>query len=371
MTILDFKSHFYFSPEQANFNNAGQSAIPDVNVKTAQHWLERFYKEGASCAMAGWAETEVVREKIARFLGAETDEVAYFQTTASAISQAAFGIPLTAGDEILTWDQEYPSNFYPWNAAAKAKGAKIISITSENWETPAEKLVAAITDRTKVIAVSWVQYHTGSVTDLKKIADKVKGKDIWLVADIIQGAGVRPFSFRDSGFDIVCGGSHKWLCSSYGAGYMIIKKSRQAEMQPLEFGAMTYGDPDTQKKTENLPKATSHKFEPGSKAMIEVIAMGSTLDLFLETKIENIFAEASRLGEKLRSGIKDLGFLVLDQSGPFVSVYSKNPEELKELEHKLKLARIAFGPHRGPGIRLSTHACNRDAEIEYLLNTLR
>ncbi len=371
MTISEFKSHFYYSPDHANFNNAGQAAIPDVNVKTAQHWLERFYKEGASCAMTGWGETEVVRKKIALFLGAETEEVAYFQTTASAISQAAFGIPLGKGDEILTWDQEYPSNFYAWNVAAVARGAKIISVASEDWETPAEKIIAAITEKTKVIAISWVQYQTGSVTDLKKIADSVLGRDIWLVADIIQGAGVRPFSFRDSGFDVVCGGSHKWLCSSYGAGYMIIKKSRMGQMQPIEFGAMTYGDPDTIKNLNNKPKETSHKFEPGSKAMIEVIAMGSTLDLFQETGIENIFAEASRLGELLRLGLKNVGYLVLNQSGPFVSVYSKDPEQMKKAEQKLKNAHIAYGPHRGPGIRLSVHACNRDAEIEYLLKTLR
>ncbi len=371
MTITEFKSHFFYSPDRANFNNAGQAAIPDVNVKTAQLWLDRIYQEGASCAMAGWGETEVVRKKIALFLGAETEEVAYFQTTASAISQAAFGIPLNPGDEILTWDQEYPSNFYPWNVAAKAKRAKIVSVASENWETPTEKLIAAITEKTKVIAVSWVQYQTGSVTDLKKIADHVNGRDIWLVADIIQGAGVRPFSFKDSGFDVVCGGSHKWMCSSYGAGYMIIKKSRIDQMQPLEYGAMTYGDPDTTKNITNTVKSTSHKFEPGSKAMIEVIAMGATLDLFQKIGIDNIFAEASRLGALLRSGLKYIGFSVLDQSGPFVSLYCKDHEQLKVAEAKLKKAHIAYGPHRGPGIRLSAHACNRDAEIEYLLKTLR
>ena len=157
--------------------------------------------------MEGWAQTEVTRKKLAAFLGATPDETALLQTTATAISQAAFGIPLSHGDEVLTWDQEYPSNFYPWRDACKRAGARLIQVPSSLSETPTSRLLEHVTDRTKVIAISWVQYQAGAVTDLAEISRSLKDRSIWLVADVIQGVGVRPFHFHDSGFDVVCGGS--------------------------------------------------------------------------------------------------------------------------------------------------------------------
>lgn len=370
MKISEFKSHFFYSKERSNFNNAGQSLIPDVNQKVAMQWLERFYKEGASCAMEGWAQTEIVREKLAKFLGAEVGELAYFQTTASALSQAAFGIPLKQDDEILTWDQEYPSNFYPWRIAAHDAGAKLVQMKSTNWQTPLETILAGITPKTKVIAISWVQYSTGAVSDLAAIAKAVKGKSIWLVADAIQGAGVRPFNFKDSGFDIVCGGSHKWLCSSYGGGYMLIKKEKLLDLTPIEFGAMTYGDPDTVKSFTSEPKKTPHRFEPGSKAMIEVNAMGATLDLFTEIGIETLYYEATRLADRLREGIKSNGGDLFCTTGPIVNFKMQSPEKQKEVEAKLNAAKVAYAK-RGPGIRLSPHAYNKDEEIDLVLNLVK
>tara|TARA_B110001454_G_scaffold219197_1_gene251422 strand:+ start:12998 stop:14110 length:1113 start_codon:yes stop_codon:yes gene_type:complete len=370
MEISEFKSHFFYSKEHCNLNNAGQALIPDVNQKIATQWLERFYKEGAACSMAGWAQTEVVREKLAKFLGADVNELAYFQTTASALSQAAFGIPLQEEDEILTWDQEYPSNFYPWRMAAQNAGANVIQMKSTHWQTPTETILASVTSKTKVIAISWVQYSTGAVSDLAAISKAVKGKGIWLVADIIQGAGVRPFNFKECGFDIVCGGSHKWLCSSYGGGYMLIKKERLLDITPIELGAMTYGDPDTVKSFTSEPKKTPHRFEPGSKAMIEVNAMGATIDLFSEFGIENIYKEASRLADRLRDGIKSAGGELFCAGGPIVNFKFSTPEKQKDIETRLTSARIAYAK-RGPGVRLSPHAYNKDEEIDLVLNLLK
>lgn len=366
MNLAELKSQFHYSPEHCNFNNAGQAQIPLVYKNTLQQWLERMHREGGLMSMAGWLEVEKAREKLALFLGADAEETSIQLTTASALSQAAFGIPLQAGDEILTWDQEYPSNFYPWRVAAERSGAKVVQVASDNLNTPIENILNKISNKTKVIAVSWVQYQTGAVTDLKKLSEAVKGKNIWLVADVIQGVGVRPFHFHDSGFDIICGGSHKWLCSSYGAAFMLVKKERISQLAPIEVGAMTYGNPDTVKSFTIEPKNTSHRFEPGSKAMLEVIAMGEVASLFHSVGIENIYAEASRLADLLRTGLKQRGYTLNCTTGPIVNFTGA---DLSAIEKKLTEARIAC-VKRGPGIRISTHAYNQEAEINYFFKTL-
>ena len=147
--IEEFKKHFYSDSEFIHLNNSGQSLIPDVNRAAVLEWIERFYREGAFCSVEGWAQTEITRKKLAAFIGADLQEVSFFQTTASALSQVASGIPLQPSDEILTWDQEYPTNFYPWRKAVEKSGAKLIQIESDNWRTPAEKILNRVTDRTR------------------------------------------------------------------------------------------------------------------------------------------------------------------------------------------------------------------------------
>lgn len=151
---------------------------------------------------------------------------------------------------------------------------------------------------------------------------------------------------------------------------MLIKKERLLELTPIEFGAMTYGDPDTIKSFTNEPKKTPHRFEPGSKAMIEVNAMGATLDLFTEFGIDAIYNEAARLADRLRDGINASGGELFCTTGPIVNFKMISAEKQKDVETRLNSARVAYAK-RGPGIRLSPHAYNKDEEIDLVLNLIK
>ncbi len=150
---------------------------------------------------------------------------------------------------------------------------------------------------------------------------------------------------------------------------MLIKKERLTELGPIEVGAMTYGDPDTVKSFTSLPKLTSHRFEPGSKAMLEVIALGATLDLFQSVGIQQIFEEACRMTERLRTGLQALGYQVLGGRGAILNVVVNDMAKRGLLGEKLFAAKIGFAK-RGPGIRLSPHAYNTEEEIDFVLKVL-
>ncbi|MGZ3691526.1 MAG: aminotransferase class V-fold PLP-dependent enzyme [Pseudobdellovibrio sp.] len=370
MSLNFFKDQFNQNSKYIHFNNSGQAPIPLAYKNKVIEWIERFYSEAAFASVEGWEKVDETRHLLAQFLGADASEVSFFQTTASALSQAAFSIPLKRGEQILTWDQEYPSNFYPWRIAAEKTGSEVVQLVSDGAATPAEKLIAAITPQTKVIAISWVQFTSGAVTDLEKISQAVKGQNIWLVTDAIQALGVRPFDFKKMGFDIVCCGSHKWMCSGYGASFMIVKKERLEELTPIEYGAMTYGTPDTPKSFSIGTKKSAIKFEPGSKSMIEIIAMAETLKLFQSTGMQNIFNEAERLTGKLRDGVSDLGYETQSpKNGCILNFKAQNEELTRQLAGRLKGAGVSYAL-RGGGIRLSLHGFNRDTEVDKVLKTL-
>ena len=150
---------------------------------------------------------------------------------------------------------------------------------------------------------------------------------------------------------------------------MAIKKERIAEIQPIEFGAMTFGNPDTEKTFSNPTRTDASKFEPGSKAMVEIISLGATLDLFMKFGIQNIFAEASRIADRLRLGLKNQGYKVVSPEGPIVTFGPSEKSNLEEMTKRLTDNGVSFAK-RGPGVRLSVHAFNRDSDIDRVLKIL-
>jgi selenocysteine lyase/cysteine desulfurase len=278
---------------------------------------------------------------------------------------------LRPGDEILLWDQEYPSHLYPWKTAADRSGAVLKLVRSGPiFSTPVEQLLESITPQTKVISISWVQFQSGAVTELAPLVEQVRKKgDIWIVLDVIQGVGQFPFDFEKSGVDAICGGSHKWLTSPVGVGYLAIRPERVQALRPIQIGAYTYGTCEDPADLACIPKTDALKFEAGSKQVLEILALGASVKLMHQTGMDVISSEAYRLAEILRNGLTERGYEILNSNGPksrgaIVTFKARDKTELILKDHKVSYAI------RGGGIRLSPHAWNRDEHIERVLKWL-
>ncbi len=393
-SINVLKASFVNNKGLIHLNNAGLAPSSREAQTQVVYWMERFRSEGMHCNDAYLAAVDGARVQLAEFLNCDAGEIAFFQSTAGGISQIAFGMKLSPGDEVLTWDEEYPSNLYPWKAACDRVGATLklvpsskagyspakgLSTTSgslfKNWQsTPSERLLAAITEKTKVIAISWVQYQSGAISDLEAITKIARAQGIWTVIDGIQGIGLMPFDFKKLGVDAVCGGSHKWMLSPVGVGYLAVREDRVRELQPLIIGAATYGTCDDPTDFECLPKTNAWKFEAGSKQVLEIVALGASAQLIREIGIELILEESERLARRLRMGLLEAGLQVHtphqhDQLGSIVCFSDSTPDKTNHLEATLRNNRISYAL-RGPGIRLSPHAFNFDEEIDKTLRLL-
>ena len=378
MTIAEFKDLFAHSPKHLFFNNAGIAQIPRPTRDALAECGERFYQEGAFTIpeLVSWLEK--TREDLARFLGATPSQTGLFSSTAAAISQVALGFPFSAGDEILTWDQEYPSNFYPYKVAAERTGARLVVAKSgPHLETSAENLLSYVTNKTKMIAFSWVQYRTGALTDLAKITSFARTKNIFTCADVIQGAGAVPFDFQKSGLDAACGGSHKFMCSPVGIGYLLLREEYISKLQPTSVGAFTFGTPEDLSDLKKPMRADMYRFEPGAKNFADIVAFGATLKLFQKVGIENIHAEIINLTDQLMNGLESKGYVIFSNRAqsprtPQVTFGPSEKSKLKtidEIKTRLTEGGATFGV-RPPGIRLSPHAFTREDEIARLLELL-
>lgn len=373
MTSLQkYQSAFEKPAGLIHLNNAGLAPTCLPAFQTVQFWNRRFHLEGMHCNDDYMAAAETARAQLAHLAGASSDEVAFFQSTAGAISQVAFGMDLRPGDEVLMWEQEYSSNLYPWKAACDRSGAVLRIVPDEkDLSTPTEKYLAAVTPKTRVIALSWVQFQTGALSDLKAIADFARARGIWTVIDVIQGFGFLPFDFRALGIDAACGGSHKWMTSPVGVGFLLIREDRISSLRPLTIGSSTYGTCDDASDLACVPKTGASRFESGSKQVLEITALGASAKFLSEIGSQVLIDEITRLASRLRDGLKARGFQIhapVKANPSFVNFTGSG--SVDAITTKLKAAKISYAV-RGPGVRLSPMAFNTNEEIDQVLKVLK
>ncbi|MFN3696856.1 MAG: aminotransferase class V-fold PLP-dependent enzyme [Pseudobdellovibrio sp.] len=375
---LKFFQSQFFKSDIVHLNNAGLQPICLPAKNKINYWAERFWQEGFLTDHDYMADVKNTRMQLSKLIKCLPEEIAFFTSTAGAINQVAFGIDLKPDDEVLMWDQEYSSHLYPWKAACDACGAKLILVESESdLSTPVENYKAAITDKTKVIAFSWVQFMNGArMSHLKELIQYAKSKDIFVFIDIMQGLGFHDFNLWDSGVDAIMGGSHKWLLAPVGVGFLAIRNSLTLKLKPRVIGAYTYGTCDDPSDFACEPKRDASKFEPGSKQVLEITALGAAIELILNVGTKTIENEALRLAQKLREGLSEKHYQVVSpfsqqeiHSTAFVNFTPTHSVSIGELSQKLNSHKILHAI-RGPGIRLTTQAFNTDEQIDFVLSVL-
>lgn len=371
MSIEKFKAEFYQGSERIHLNNGGLAPITASARERILYWGERFYQEGFYTDHDYMENVLNSRKSLATLIGCDHSEIAFFQSTSGAISQLAFEYPLSLGDEVITWACEYGSNLFPWQEACKRKQATLIEVRpKDNLATPYELLVEKITSKTKVIAISWVQFLTGARTDLEALGKITQEKNIFLFVDIIQGLGVHPFDMKKWGVDAVAGGSHKWLFAPVGVGYLALDQKHMSKIKPHSVGSTTFGTCDDPTDSVCMPKMDALKFESGSKQVLEITALGASVDLILKTGVNIIEKEVLRLATKLRVGLEAKGYVVhspykvTDHQTGMVNFIPKDNtiSALKSIPCNFAI--------RGPGIRLTPAAFVSDAMIERVLAVL-
>lgn len=372
MNLKTFREAFSLRPELVHLNNAGLCLTSKPARDAIHHWTDRFHQEAMHCNDEYLAALEEARAHFGRFIHAPASQIAFFQSTAGAISQVALGMKLQPDDEVVVWDQEFPSNLHPWRVACERAGAHLrVAVSPADLSTPPEIMQRLVTERTRVIAISWVQYQAGALTDLQQLVAFAKPRGIWVVVDVIQGLGLRPFDFMASGVDAICGGSHKWMLTPVSAGFLALRPERISQLEPRAVGASSF-EPNSNPQVANLKK-TAARFEPGGKQVLEIIGLGASAKFLSGFDLSILQAEAERLGDMLAEGLSVQGLHLYQPSlraRNFINFSAHEPGRLAEIAERLKKSRISFAL-RGPGLRLSTHAFNTEADVQKTLLAVR
>jgi cysteine desulfurase/selenocysteine lyase len=375
ITLKEYQAEFK-DREGIHFNNAGLAPTCNRAAMRAAQVITELNLRGSFNDRDYLGKLPAIRERIARFLGADTSEVSYVPNCATGLSQIAFGMKLASSDSVVTIDQEYASNFYPWKVACERAGAKLVVFQSdENKQVNLPRFLELIKPGVKCVAVSWVQFQTGAMIDLKTLGEHCHSVGARLVVDGIQGIGQLPISFRDLPVDAIVGASHKWLCSLNGQGFLITKKDWLAELKPLAVGSGTFNRFGNFADLSAPMEASAKKFEAGGISYVNLFALDEAIALQEAVGIEMIAAEISRLSSIFRTGLRTLESRGLRLVTPLAQA-GGTTSFILPLETEARFLTICQNEEvmiikRGEFLRAAIHAFNSEQEVEKVLELIQ
>src|SRR5215467_10038695 len=193
------------------FNHAAISPPPLPTIRAIEAQLKDVHENGSLNFRSWLAVKEDSRKLLASLLGARPAQVAFVRNTSDALSTVANGLKWRAGDNIVTFSREFPSNIYPWLRIRDVFGLEVRMCEELDGRIDLSELESMIDDRTRIVAISHVQYASGFRTDLKRLGQVARRHDALFVVDAIQALGAVPTDVEAEFIDVAAGASHKWL----------------------------------------------------------------------------------------------------------------------------------------------------------------
>ena len=295
----------------AYFDHAAVAPLPGPTRDSIRCWLDQAADQGDP-AWGGWSRRiEAVRQTAARLINAEPGEIALVPNTTSGISLVAEGLPWQSGDNVVTLDNEFPSNQYPWMNLA-SRGVELRRVPAPGGVVDLDRLESACDERTRIVTVSWVGYASGWRIDPAEVAALCRRRGCLFFLDAIQGLGVFPLDVRASGVDFLAADGHKWLLGPEGAGLLFIRREH------LALAAAADGRLEQRRARQRLHargveprKDSAARYEGGSHNMIGLHGLGASLDLLASLGTDShaspIAEQVLSLTDLAASGLQELG----------------------------------------------------------------
>lgn len=364
------RSQFPIFEKYVFLNAASLSPIP----QTASVAITGVAQEIALSAYLGhekWKTRVAETRKLAAGLvGGEEDEVAFIRNTSDGVSLVASGFPFAEGDEVVINDLEFPSNVYPW-LNLRSKGVTVRIAKSVDGRVTPDIIAREITPKTKIVAISTVQYATGYRADLAALGQMARDRGFLLFVDAIQSLGALPMDVKNYGVDFLSCGGHKWLCAPEGIGVFYCAKERLDLLRLTRVGWNTVRDAYNFGNIDFTPKPSAGRFEEGTSNILGVYGLHESLKTLMSYGIErneaHIFSLTTLLSESLRSR----GYAIISPMGEgersgILIFTAKDRNTNESIVKRLNAAGVLI-MERGAGIRVAPHFFNTAQDIQKLL----
>jgi selenocysteine lyase/cysteine desulfurase len=374
--MLPSQRHLFDIPDEvAYLNCAYMSPLMRPVIEAGATGLARKAHPWELTPDKFFTGSDEFRASAAQLLDCSADCIAIVPSASYGVATAARNLPVRKGQRVLVLDEQFPSNYYPWQRRAEENGAslKIVPWPEDHDWTAA--VLNHLTADVAIAALPHVQWTSGGRLDLVRIGEACRKFGAALALDLTQSLGALPFSVRDVQPDFAVAANYKWLMGPYTTGLLYVAPKWHAG-GPLEenwiqranardFSSLILYTPDYD--------GGARRFDMGERSNFALLpAAIRGMKQLLEWNVTQISETAGALNRQLATAAAELGF-------------TSPPEELRA-PHYLCLRRTAGIPRelpemlarqkvfvsvRGSSIRVTPHAYNSPADAERLISCLR
>lgn len=368
------RTHFPALATYNYLNSAAVAPIPTTAIEAINSQLTDVSANGSKNYSEWIATKNRARELAASMLGSRPEQVAFMRNTSDGFASVANGLDWKAGDNIVSYELEFPANFYPWRMARDRFGVELRLCPDRNGRIDMDEFIGMIDRKTRLVSISAVQYGSGFRADLERIGRAARAVDALLAVDMIQAFGARAFDLPAELVDIASGASHKWLCAPEGCGILYISDRARERVEPSFVGWISVATPwDFGDRTQPL-KPNALAWESGTGASSLFYGLEASLTLLKETGLDRIEKHLESLSDELceRLAAKDYDIVSSRKDGEksaIVCIRHHGGLDCNAIAERLMADNIVVSP-RNDVLRIAPHFFNNSGDIERLIEAL-
>jgi cysteine desulfurase / selenocysteine lyase len=369
----EIRSLFPVTEKYVYLNHGAVSPL-SVPVRDAMLGIIGDVAERGAVGYEDWCATyERTRGSAARLVNAGAHEIAFMHNTSEAISTVANGITWRKGDNVVTSNVEFPSNFYPWMRISNEQGVEMKLAAERDGRVDADELLELIDDKTRVVAISWVQFASGFRSDLRRIGQYCRARDIIFMVDAIQALGGLKLDVERDCVDAFAADAHKYLLGPEGVALLYVSDRVIDRIRPTVVGWTSVKNYDKHLDYNLNYREGALRFEYGTLNTVGVYGLGAAIDLFLEVGPEKIEEYLLGLSDYLAERLGEKGYEVVSsrRRGETSAIVTCKHESHspRDLYWLLRSKNIITAPRAGR-LRISPHFYNTREEIDTLIAAL-
>ncbi len=374
---MDYRAEFPQFTSGIYLDMAHQGPFPRATVARLQQAIELKCHPERLEAPEYFDLPNRVRARIAGLVGADASDIALTNSATQGIGAVAMGLRLEAGDEVVIADSNFPSNLFTW-LHLRRLGVHVRVLKPACGELTPEELGAALSARTRVVALDWVSYSTGYRIDLRAFGERACEAGAIFVVDGTQGAGALELDLHALPVDAFAVATYKWFLGPYGTGFVYLNRALQERLDvPVVNWASVEG-------AENFDALPTDQFTlakgarvfdvPETANFLNMSALEASLEFLERATVRAVTEHCRFLLALLVEGLRRKGFTLSGAARPehastILGFRAPSLAATQQVYEKLRANQITVSLRLGM-IRVSPYLFNSEADIHRLLEVV-
>lgn len=367
--LLRFRDEFPILARSTYLVSNSLGAMPRATRERLLEYADAWDELGVRAWARGWWEMpQRVGDELAPLIGAGPGEVVMIPNVSAGQASVISALDFTSGrDTIVTTDLDFPSVCYVYDQLGARLGARVVSVPSDDdgLSVSIERLLAAIDERTRLVAISHVLFRSAYVMDVMAVCERARSVGALVALDGYHAVGVLPVDVRELGVDFYLGGVLKWLCGGPGGAFLYVRPELASTLAPAVTGWQAHARPFAFELDMDYARGIQ-RWLGGTPSIPALHAAIEGPRLLREAGIPAVRAKSMRQTARLVELADERGFTVRTPRDPLrrggtVAVDVAHGYEVAQY----LLARDIVVDYRpNAGIRIAPHFYTTDDELE-------